>query len=173
MEWVFLSICWLVILLVRAKKGSKKWLFANSVSCLLIDYSSSLSFCRAGLNAWLCSGLWNQPQIKHLADGFFLIGPTFLLQNLWWRKFLLWTWSTGSGAREREKVVVLQLLIIGGDVFLGVAKVILHQHWEGIPVWTNALRLSWFGEKWVLWVTLCSDGIPELIIAGDTFPQCT
>lgn len=130
-----LSICWLVILLVRAKKGSKKWLFANNVSCLLIYYSSSLSFYRGALNAWLCSGLWNQPQIKHLADGFFLIGPTFLLQNLWWRKFLGWPWSTGHTAREGREgcsaAVVNYCWGCVADDFLVVAKVNLYQHWEG------------------------------------------
>lgn len=156
MEWVFLSICWLVILLVRAKKGSKKWLFANNVSCLLIYYSSSLSFYHGALNAWLCSGLWNQPQIKHLADGFFLIGPTFLLQNLWWRKFLGWTWSTGSRAREGREgcsdAVVNYWWGCIADCFLVVAKVILDQYWEGRATvslcGTNAFRLSWFGGKW-------------------------
>lgn len=82
-----LSICWLVILLVRAKKGSKKWLFANNVSCLLIYYSSSLSFYRGALNAWLCSVLRNQPQIKHLARWIFLnwthISPTkFVMEKI-------------------------------------------------------------------------------------------
>lgn len=140
---MFLSICWLLILLVRAKKGSKKWLFANNVSCLLIYYSSSLSFYRGVLNAWLCSGLWNQPQIKHLADGFFLIGPTFLLQNLWWRKFLSWAWSTGNGAREGREgcsaAVVNYWWGCNAGCFLVVAKVILHSterarpqyHWVG------------------------------------------